>query len=86
MKLDINIVSILMLIYQVKGRSGLQRALTVPESAVRKLASRTHDKNSDVTLEEHIAKAIEERNEWAEEGVEFFDALLDADFEDLDEE
>lgn len=65
----------LLQLYKMGGSLAVKRALTPPKSFVEKVCKRT---GADP------AKALEERNEAVDEFIEFFDSLVDEDFEDPD--
>lgn len=71
-----NIWQILLGLAKTFGPEFAKRAMTPPESWVRKVCDQT---GAD------FETAMQERNESAEEAVEFLQALLDKDFTDPDD-
>lgn len=69
-------IEIALSIYKTFGRTAARRFLTPPEKVVRAVCAKT---GAD------IAEALEERNEFVEEALEFLESLVDEDFEDPDD-
>lgn len=67
----------LLQLYKLGGSVAVRRALTPPRSWVEKVCKRTGA---------NVDEALEERNEAINEVVEFFESLVDKDFEDPDDE
>jgi hypothetical protein len=70
-----NLVEIALGIYKTFGRSAAKRALTPPRAWVEKACAGTGA---------NVAEALEERDEWVEELLEFLESIVDSDFVDPD--
>lgn len=70
-----NMITMVLAVYKTFGREPAKRMLTPPRKAIEAVCAKT---GADVT------KALEERDEWVQAGMEFIESLADADFEDPD--
>lgn len=70
-----NIWTLALSVYRAFGKDAAKRFLTPPRKQVEAICAKT---GADV------AKALEERDEFVAEALEFLESLVDADFEDPD--